>query len=102
MACRTVEGAAAAAAARFGSMLFLQRMRTPADRAHVARAFEQAWGGPMPDLSRPTVLLTPDELSIGWARLPRDPQGGAAVRSGAACYNGDLQKHGQTFWPGKC
>jgi hypothetical protein len=60
-------------------MLFLQRMRTPADRAHVARAFQQAWGVPLPDLSRPTLLLAPDALSIGWARLPRDPQGGAAV-----------------------
>ena len=72
------------AAARFGAMLFLQRMRTPADRAHVERMFQETWGVPMPDLSRPSVLVTPDALSIGWARLPRAEQGVRSYHASAS------------------
>lgn len=70
-----------AAAARYGVMLFLQRMRTAADRAHVARMFQETWGVPMPNLSRPPVLITPHALSVGWARLPRAEQGAQLIAS---------------------
>lgn len=63
------------AAARFGVLLFQQRMRTPPDRAHVAALFQETWGSPLPDLSRPTTLVAPEALSIGWARLPRSAEG---------------------------
>ena len=63
------------AAARFGAMLFQQRMRTPPDRAHVAALFQATWGSPLPDLRRPTVLVTPETLGVGWARLARAAEG---------------------------
>lgn len=61
-AAQAVEGAAR----HYAHMVVLYRMRTPADRAAVAAAFERAWGAPLPPQPRPSVVVTP-----GWARLGR-------------------------------
>ncbi len=66
---------AEAAAAHFANLLFLQRMRTAADRDFVARAFAQHWGTPLPSSRRPSILASPKEITIGWATLQRSRTG---------------------------
>lgn len=60
--------------AHFAQLLFVDRMRTPADRQHVIECFATAFGTSMLSAtpSRPChVALTPQGLQLGWAVLPR-------------------------------
>lgn len=66
---------AEAAAAHFANLLFLQRMRTAMDRDSVSRAFAQHWGTPLPSSRRPSILVSPEAMSIGWANLQRAKTG---------------------------
>jgi hypothetical protein len=63
------------AAAHFARLLFLQRMRTAADRAFVSRAFAEHWGTALPDARLPSILASPEAINIGWASLQRSQQG---------------------------
>ena len=56
-------------------MLFLQRMRTPADRAFISQTFTEVWGIAPPSLNEQGVTVTPERLSIGWASLMRSSEG---------------------------
>ena len=68
------------ATTEFARMLFLYRMRSPADRAQVAAIFARVFGTPIPDPARPLVAITPSAAHIGWARLPR--QGSLGLEEG--------------------
>jgi len=71
---RDGRGAAAvveAAAVHHARMLFLQRLRTPGDRAALRALFAAAWGGPLAEPARPAVALSPRLLAVGRAALPR-------------------------------
>ena len=60
--------------AHFAQLLFVDRMRKPADRQHVADCFEKVFGTPGPSAipQRPShVALTSKTLQLGWASLPR-------------------------------
>ena len=63
------------AARRFAAMLFLQRMRTPADRAHISQTFTDTWGLLLPNLEEQLVTVTPGSLTVGWASLARSSEG---------------------------
>ena len=63
------------AAGHFAAMLFLQRMRTPNDRAFISQTFTDLWGRPPPSLDEQAVTVTPECLSIGWASLMRSSEG---------------------------
>lgn len=52
-------------------LLVVQRLRTAADRAVAAAAFQRAWGRLLADFSRPSMLTVPDWAHIGRARLRR-------------------------------
>ena len=59
------------AARHYAHMLLVHRMRTAADRAAVAAAFERAWGAPLPPQPRPSVAVMPGWARLGRARVPR-------------------------------
>ena len=63
------------AAGHFAAMLFLQRMRTPEDRAFVIRNFADVWGIPLPDLNEQAVTITAEHFSMGRASLTRSSGG---------------------------
>eukprot|EP00887_Chlorella_sp_A99_P000601 scaffold17.g601.t1 len=64
----------------FAGILFLQRLRTQADRKHAAAIFGAAWGG-MPSADEesgawsarccPALHVSPQVVQLGWARLER-------------------------------
>ena len=56
-------------------MLFLQRMRTPADRELVSQTFRNVWGHPLPDVGQQAVTVTPTRFSTGRASLQRSSAG---------------------------
>ena len=73
---RSEDGGAAAtaveaAAAHYARMLFLQRLRTPGDRAALARLFAATWGAPLVEPARISVAVSPALLRVGRAVLPR-------------------------------
>ncbi len=72
---RGTEAGIEQAAVHFAGMLFSQRMRTAADRAHVVAVFARAWGRSLPSPGPCPVLASPDAIQIGWTRLPRSEQG---------------------------
>lgn len=63
------------AAGHFAAMLFLQRMRTPADRAYIRQTFIDVWGILPPILDEQSVTVTPERMTMGWASLVRSSQG---------------------------
>ena len=69
------------ASGHFAAMLFLQRMRTPADRAFISQTFTDVWGQSPPSLDEQAVTVTPERLSIGWASLMRSSEGDHPARS---------------------
>lgn len=82
-----------AAVQHYASLLFLQRLRTAADRKHAASVFADAWGaaqhewlasqGPCPELH-----ITPTALKVGWACLARASSAAAAAGGCAAALDG--------------
>lgn len=84
------EGAALDAAVQhYASLLFLQRLRTAADRQHAAAAFAAAWeaaqnGWLGTQSSCPELHITPAALKVGWACLPRASSYAAAAGGCAA------------------
>lgn len=76
-----------AAVEHFVGMLFVQRLRTDADRQHVRALFARVWGRPLSESPRPALLLSPERLRIGWARLARadrSTSGSAASGGGSS------------------
>lgn len=63
------------AAGDFAAMLFLQRMRTPADGEFIKQVFRDVWSTSLPDSSQQAVTVTPERLSIGRASLTRSSRG---------------------------
>lgn len=63
--------AAEAAAAHYARMLFLQRLRTPGDRAALARLFAATWGAPLGEPARVSMAVSPALLRVGRASLRR-------------------------------
>ncbi len=59
------------AAEHYVHLLVVQRLRTAADRAAAAAAFERAWGRPLRSLPRPSVAVAPSLAQIGRATLRR-------------------------------
>ena len=60
--------------AHFAQLLFVDRMRKPADRQHVAECFERAFGTPGLSTIPPPpchVAISPEKVQLGWASLPR-------------------------------
>lgn len=89
------DAAWAAAVHRAALLLFLQRMRTHADRAHVAAIWARVWGAPLDagdagdgsssSSHPPQLLVGPEAVAIGSALLPRarEPCPAAAGGSGS-------------------
>lgn len=97
--CMLPDGQLDAAAEHFAGVLFTQRLRTAADRLRVQALFQQVWGRPMaaasslavaPDpssssdgaayvSSRPGVIVTPYDLRVGLACIPRAAGAAAAA-----------------------
>lgn len=69
------EGEIEQAALYFAGMMFMQRMRTAADRRFIMSAFAQTWGLQLPSPRPPPVLANPKSIQIGWATLQRSQQG---------------------------
>ncbi len=65
-------------------MVFLLRLRTPADRRIVATVFEGVWGRPLQQHRRPSVALDPHTIRIGRAIIPRGGDAGVSHNSAAA------------------
>lgn len=64
------EAAALDSAVRhYASLLFLQRLRTEADRQHAAAVFDQAWGSdaaqPAQRARQPELHISPDAVQVG-------------------------------------
>ncbi|KAJ1723598.1 AAA ATPase midasin, partial [Coemansia erecta] len=60
---------------RLVDVLYVQRMRTPADRQHVRRLFAQAFGRAL-DAPAPALQMTPAAVQVGGAVLARAPGAG--------------------------
>ncbi|KAG2499138.1 hypothetical protein HYH03_002721 [Edaphochlamys debaryana] len=74
-----------AAAQHFARMLFAHRLRTPEDRAKLARLFEAVWGCPPSGWAdTPSVLLSPGAAVVGRAILPRAGDAAASVSGASA------------------
>ena len=63
---------------RYASLLFVQRLRTAADRQHASAAFAEAWGQQPQRWQeqqqrqlQPELHISPSALRVGWACLPR-------------------------------
>ncbi len=82
-----------AAVQHYASLLFLQRLRTAADRQHAAAAFAAAWGAGQHEwLSSqgtcPELHINPAALKVGWACLPRASSYAAVAGGCAAALDG--------------
>lgn len=55
----------------FSQMLFLERLRTPQDRQHLMKLYQECWGHPLPLTPTPELTITSAQLKLGWATLPR-------------------------------
>ncbi len=66
-----VAAAVEAGAVHYARMLFLERVRTPGDRAAVRRLFAACWGVTLAEPARTPVALSPALLRVGLAALPR-------------------------------
>ena len=55
----------------FSQMLFLERLRTPQDRQHLMKLYQECWGHPLPLTPTPELTITSARLKLGWATLPR-------------------------------
>ena len=71
-------GALDGAVQHYASLLFVQRLRTAADRQHAAAAFAEAWGQQTQRWQeqqqrqlQPEHHISPSALRVGWACLPR-------------------------------
>ncbi|KAJ2777768.1 AAA ATPase midasin, partial [Coemansia interrupta] len=67
---RRAAGRPGLAADRLVDVLYVQRMRTPADRQHVRRLFSQAFGRPL-DAPLPALQMTPEAVQVGGSVLRR-------------------------------
>lgn len=79
--CREGEAAALDLVVQhFAGMLFMQRLRTAADREHAATALAEAWPPEQraPPAQHPALLVTPTSLQAGRAVLARVSAGGPA------------------------
>jgi len=72
-------------------MVFLRRLRTPADRRSVAAVLETVWGRPLRQHWRPSVTLDPDTVRVGRAVVPRASDAAAATAAGLRLQNGSLR-----------
>jgi hypothetical protein len=63
------------AAVHYASMLFLQRVRTAADRAFIMSVFGDVWKRPLRLPTPSPILVAPDAVQVGWSRLQRSPTG---------------------------
>ena len=74
----------------YASLLFLQRLRTAADRQHAATVFSEAWGVQQWSVEQqlPELHISPAVLSAGWAYLPRASSVAAAAGGTAAALDG--------------
>ncbi|KAL4440107.1 hypothetical protein ABPG75_003108 [Micractinium tetrahymenae] len=70
----------------YASLLFLQRLRTAADRRHAATVFAEAWGADAMWQGRqgqqPELHISPEALQVGWACLPRTGPTSAGALNG--------------------
>lgn len=87
--CELVDGEeveAEAAAVHYARMLFVDRFRTPADRAAAHAALAAAWppAGIAPAASNAAVSVTPTLLRVGAAVLPRSGIRGSAAAAATA------------------
>ena len=78
-----------AAVQHYASLLFLQRLRTAADRQHAAAVFAEAWEGVQHGwlaslAQRPELHVSPAALKVGWACLPRASSTAAAALDGGS------------------
>ncbi len=80
-----------AAVEHFVDMVFLRRLRTPADRHAVTAVLESVWGGPLRQHWRPSVMLDPNTVRVGRAVVPRASDAAAATASGLRLHNGSLR-----------
>ena len=80
-----------AAIEHFIDMVFLQRLRTPADRAAVTAVLETVWGRPLRQHWRPSVTLDLDTVRVGRAVVPRASDTAAATAPGLRIQNGSLR-----------
>ena len=55
----------------FSRMLFLERLRTPQDRQHLLGLYQGCWGHPLPLPSTPELSISPEDIQLGLAKLPR-------------------------------
>ena len=78
-ACLLRTQALDAAVEHFVDMVFLQRLRTPADRHAVAATFNTIWGRALHQRGRPSVALDPATVRVGRAVVPRADNEGALV-----------------------
>ncbi len=74
--CRTEHTHASfvASVAHFAQLLFVDRMRKPADKQRVVEIFQRAFGSSLLSErpARPShVAVSPAEIQLGWAQLPR-------------------------------
>ena len=90
-----------AAVQHYASLLFLQRLRTSADRRHAATVFAEAWqqeqgqeGLPAWQQQRqqghPELHISPTALQVGWATLPR----ASSIAAAAAVGGGTVDAEG--------
>ncbi|GAB4814208.1 hypothetical protein N2152v2_001254 [Parachlorella kessleri] len=82
------EGEAAAldlAVCHYVSMLFMQRLRTAADRTHATAVLQEFWPAEQQgqQTHRPSFLITPAALQFGWAILDRTAAGAAGAGAGS-------------------
>ncbi len=64
--------AALVAACHYGDMLFVRRLRTELDRAHVRSTFQAAMGA-APEVADADVVIRAETVQFGWARVERAP-----------------------------
>ena len=80
------------AAQHFVRMVFLERLRTAADRGHAEAIFAATWQLPEGELpahaERPSMLMSRQALQLGWACLPRNKL--AHTEDGEAASVGEL------------
>ena len=90
-ACLLPTQALVAAVEHFVDMIFLRRLRTPADRHAVAAVLETVWGRPLRQHWRPSMSLDPDKVRVGRAVVPRASDAAAAAPRGLRVQNGSLR-----------
>ncbi|KAK9809153.1 hypothetical protein WJX72_010301 [[Myrmecia] bisecta] len=64
-------GSLEAAVLHSSRMLFVERLRTAADRQQALQLIQDCLGCPLPPHYRPSIAISPEVLQVGWAALPR-------------------------------